>query len=749
MSVMLSLNEIETPVWGTFDEVRKHLEKQFEETVFDVGTGLSAAELEQTVEDYLAQNSFLPKVIQKAEAYRIIVTRGQIAVDPLDWFTDKLDHGNILRKLCDKWQKEVETNHLQKETDWLNQARKIGTVDAVLDLGHLTPGWSFMFENGLLGLLAKAEGFRNTLGDKITEEQRDFYRALEIVYNATIEFAGRLSRHAEQMLPMYPQHRQRLLYVSRALGRVPANPPESFHEALQFYYLMHQLIEMEGENIRSMCGFDRMMYPYYKADIETGRLTREQAKELIKFFFTKFFANTKGRDNGKNFYFAGQYPDGSSAVNELSWLALEVYEELKTTDPKLSVRFFRDTPDDFMRRVADIIRNGQTSFVLINDEAAIPALLKRGKTLEEARSYTLIGCYEPAVEGREIACNMSIKVNLAKGVEMALNNGTDPASGVRFGPETGDPGSFKTFDEFYEAYLKQMDYQIGKVMSCIKAFEDYWPEINPSPLLAGTIIDCLEKGKDVGQHGPKYNNTGCMGLSLGNAVDSLISVKKLVFDEKRISINEFTEVLNKNYEGMEQLRQYILHRIPKWGNDNPEADILAKKVTGWYTARVNSSRNNRDGWFQASMFSLTYRWSLGKCTGALPDGRKAGMPLSPGLNAMTGMDKKGVTALVNSVTKLDFSEIPNGSVVDINLHPSAVKGKEGLDAFVALIRTFFAKGGYALQFNIFDTEMLRDAQRDPERYSTLQIRVTGWNVYFVTLSEYEQNQFIEENKHVF
>ena len=616
-------------------------------------------------------------------------------------------------------------------------------------MGHLTPGWAFMFENGLLGLLAKAEQFRITMGEQITPEQRDFYRALEIVYHATVEFAGKLSRLAEQMITIYPEHKLRLSIISKSLGRVPANPPENLHEALQFYYLMHQLIEMEGENVRSMCGFDRMMYPYYKADIESGRLTRDQAKELIKFFWMKFFANTKGRDNGKNFFFGGQYADGSDAVNELSYLALEVYEELKTTDPKLSVRFFNGTPEAFMLRVADIIRNGQTSFVLVNDDAAIPALQKRGKTLEEARSYTLIGCYEPAVEGREIACNMSIKLNLAKGVELALNNGKDPASDIRFGPETGEAKSFKTFDEFYEAYLKQLDYQIEKVMNCIRAFEDYWPEINPSPLLAGTIIDCLEKGKDVGQHGPKYNNTGCMGLSLANAVDSLISVRILVFDEKRITADEFAAALRKNYEGMEQLRQYILHRIPKWGNNNPESDELAKKVSGWYTARVNGSRNNRGGWFQASMFSLTYRWSLGKCTGALPDGRKAGMPLSPGLNAMTGMDKKGVTALVNSVTKLDFSEIPNGSVLDINLHPSAVKGKEGLDAFVALIRTFFMKGGYALQFNIFNTEMLKDAQRNPERYSTLQIRVTGWNVYFVTLSEYEQNQFIEENKHAF
>jgi pyruvate formate-lyase/glycerol dehydratase family glycyl radical enzyme len=749
MAVMVCSTENGTPVWGTFDSVRKHLENQFEEAMFDAATGLSSGELELVIDEYMAQNSLLPKVIQKAEAYRIIVTRGRIAVDPLDWFADKLDHGNLLRKLCGRWQKEVEASKLPKEADWLSQARNIGTVDAVLDLGHLTPGWSFLFENGLPGLLSKADEYRNAMGERITEKQRDFYSALEIVYRATIEFAGRLSRLAEQMISVYPQHQLRLSAVSRSLRNISAKPPQSFHEALQLYYLMHQLVEMEGENVRSMCGFDRLMIPYYKADIESGRLTRDQAKELIKFFWSKFFANTKGRDNGKNFYFGGQSPDGSSAVNELSWLALEAYEELKTTDPKLSVRFYKGTPDAFMRRVADIIRNGQTSFVLINDEVAVPALQKRGKTLDEARSYTLIGCYEPAVEGREIACNMSIRVNLAKSVELALNNGTDPASGIRFGPETGDPGSFETFEAFYEAYLKQLDYQIGSGMNCIMAFEDYWPEINPSPLLAGTMIDCLEKGMDVGQHGPKYNNTGCMGASLANAVDSLLSVKALTFEEKWISMEEFVEVLKKNYEGMEQLRQYILHRIPKWGNDHPEADLLAKKVSDWYAARVNGSRNGRGGWFQTSMFSLTYRWSFGKCTGALPDGRKAGTPLSPGLNAMTGMDQKGVTALVNSVTKLDFSEIPNGSVVDINLHPSAIKGKEGLDALVALIRTFFEKGGYGLQFNIFNTEMLKDAQRNPEHYSTLQIRVTGWNVYFITLSEYEQNQFIEENKHVF
>jgi formate C-acetyltransferase len=749
MSVIVDTDSDKLAGWGTFDIIRKHLEKQYEESVYDAATGLTVEKLWQEAENYLGDNNSMSRVLQKAEIYRIIVTRAQIAVDPLDWFADKLNHGNILRRIQGRWHKEAERNNLPNETEWLNQARDSGSVDAVLDLGHLTPGWKYMFENGLLGLLAKAEEYRSLLGAGITKEQEDFYQALEIVYRATITYAERLAQLAEQLIQENSQDKPHLIEIAKSLRKVPANPPETLHEALQFYYLMHQLIEMEGENIRSMCGFDRLMYPYYKADIEAGRLTKDQAKELIKFFWIKFFAHTKGKDNGKNFYFGGQYPDGSDAVNELSYLALDVYSELKLTDPKLSVRFHKGTPEEFTRRVADIIKNGQTSFVLVNDETAIPAIIRRGKTLEEARSYTLIGCYEPAIEGREIACNMSIKVNLAKCVELALNNGFDPVRKVQLGPETGDPAAFKSFDKFYDACIAQLDYYMEGAFRCIRAFENYWPVINPSPLLAGTFIDCLEKGKDIGQHGPQYNNTGCMGASLANCVDSLLSVKKLIYDEKRITLDELKKALADNFEGEEQLRQYILNRIPKWGNNNPEADQLARKVSDWYTTKVNNTRNNRGGWFQASMFTLTYRWSMGKCTGALPDGRKAGMPLAPGINAMTGNDKKGVTALINSATKLNFLDIPNGSVVDINLHPSAVSGNEGLEAFIALIKTFFAKGGYALQFNIFDTEMLRDAQRHPEQYSTLQIRVTGWNVYFVTLSEYEQNQFIEENKHTF
>jgi len=747
MSVQLRSIDSESNLWNTFDAVRPHLENQYDEIEFSDETGCTFAELQNLVETYLSSHVSESPVIKKANIYRIIVIHGRIAVDPLDWFADKLDCGNILRNVCDNWNTKVIAWDLPYQSSFLNQAEKTGYFQAVLDLGHISPGWSFMLENGLGGILEKAKKCRAALGASITKDQVDFYDSLDMVYTSTIKFANRLSSLAEKMITEYPEHALRLKTVSIALKNVPEKRPSNLHEVLQFSYIMHQLIEMEGENVRAMGGFDRMLNKYYKQDIESGRLTRDQAKELIKFFWTKFFARTKGVANGKNFYFGGQDEDGKSTVNDLSYTALEAYEELKTTDPKLSVRFFKDTPEEFLYRVADIIRKGQTSFVLTNDEITIPALMKRGKSLEEARSHLLIGCYEPAVEGKEIACNMSIKINLAKGIELALNNGVDPLSKNRLGPETGDPAKFNKFNEFLHAYLLQTDYQITHAMECIKAFELCWPKINPSPVLAGTFIDCLINGKDIGQGGPKYNNTGCMGACLANAVDSLMAVKKLVFEEKRFTMKELIDILKNDFQGEEQLRQYIINRIPKWGNNNTEVDDLSRSIVNFYTDKVNNSKNNRGGSFQASMFTLDYRFMFGKVTGSLPDGRKAGVYLAPGVNAMTGMDKSGVTALINSVTKIDFTDIPNGSVMDVNLHPTAVNGREGLVALVALIKTYFQKGGYGIQFNIFDTEMLKAAQLHPEEYSTLQIRVTGWNVYFVSLSEYEQNQFIDENKH--
>jgi len=736
--------------WGTFEGLRDHLFDQFEKAPFEPGTGLSLKELEREVDAYLEAHPEQPRVLQKANVFRIVVTRGRICVDPVDWFADKLNHGGLVEKLSLGWLDEATRGPIAEGSEWFEQAERLGLAHAPiggLDRGHISPGWDRMLAGGLEGLLREAREARGALGAEATKEQLAFYEAVEVVYKAAIALAGRFAELARAMGERQPEHRARLAAMASACERVPAKRPRTFHQALQFVWLMHELIEMEGELVRSMGQFDRTLYPFYRADVDSGRLTREQAKELIKFFWFKWYSRTRGRDNGKNFVFGGQYPDGSEITNELTYLALEAYEELNTPDPKLSVRFLPGTEEGLYRRVADLIRNGHNSFVLMNDVPAVEALVKRGKTLEDARYYLPIGCYEPAVEGKEVGCTMNVTVNLAKGVELALHDGVDPLSGVQVGPRTGDARGFADFEHVFEAYAGQMDFMLGRVAEHIRAAEGQWPRINPSPLIAGTIEDCLAQGKDIGEGGAHYNSVGFVGAGLANACDSLLALRRAVYEEKRFSMDEVLDGLGSDFEGRERMRQYLLNRVPKWGNNDPDADGLGRRVADYFCGKVHGFTNGRGGPCQAALFTLTFALTGGRATGALPDGRKAGTALAPGVGSTSGLDKKGVTGLMGSVGKLDFTQTPNGAVLDVTLHPTAVSGEEGLDAFVTLIKTFFGMGGYALQFNVFDVDTLKDAQRRPERYASLQIRVTGWSVHFTTLSKEEQDLFIVRNTH--
>ncbi len=746
MSETLAIAESQR-VWGTFDDVRQRLFNQFQDVPFDPKTGLEVDELRREVEDYLRVHGDQPRVLGKANVFRIVVTRGQIHIDPLDWFADKLNHGGIVKAVRDGWFQEAKGGAIKEQAEWCARALELGVARAGIDMGHISPGWENMFSAGLLGLIEQAQRHRERLGPAATDEQLAFYGAVEIVHRATISLAERFSELARKMASEFLEHEARLRAVAGVCRRVPAHSPRTFHEALQFAWLMHELIEMEGELVRSMGHFDRTLYPYYRADIDAGRLTREQAKELMKFLWIKYYARTRGSRNGKNFVFGGQYADGTDVTNELTYLALEAYQELNTPDPKLSVRFFPGAPDKLYRRVADLIRGGQNSFVLMNDTPAVEALVKRGKTLEDARLYLPIGCYEPAVDGKEAGCTMNIIINLAKGVDLALHDGVDPVSGEQLGPRTGDPRQFGSFQEMFDAYTAQMDWILTRSIECTGAHEREWPQINPSPLIAATIEDCLRRGKDIGQAGPHYNSVGCVGVGLANASDALFALKHAVFDDGRFTMAEMLNAIDSDFEGREPMRQYLQNRVPKWGNNDADADAMAKRVVDYYCRKIHTFTNARGGPCQAALFTLNHRVHFGKGTGALPDGRRAGESLAPGVGSMPGLDKKGVTALMGSVTKVDFTETPNGSVLDVMLHPSAVRGPDGLDAFVSLIKTFFDRGGYALQFNVVNVDTLRDAQLHPERYASLQIRVTGWSAYFVTLSKRTQDHFITRTVH--
>ncbi len=430
-------------------------------------------------------------------------------------------------------------------------------------------------------------------------------------------------------------------------------------------------------------------------------------------------------------------------MGPLSYLAMELFYELNQPDPKLSIKINAQTPAAFKRLVAKCLRDGRTNMVIVNDELTLQAIQDRGIPAKDSYQYLLIGCYEPAIEGQEVGCNMCVKFNLAKAVELALCNGTDPLTGEKIGLETGECEDFPDFDTFYAAYEAQLAQQLQDVQEAVRGYERHWDRINPEPFLSATFPSCLAAGRDISQSGAAYNNTGSMGGGLANAADSLMAIKQLVYDEGRYTLSQLREILRSNFQGHEYDRLYMLRRVPKWGNNQPDVDALACRIAASYTSRVNGVPNGRGGRFNASMFTLDHCFSLGHHTGALPDGREAGHYIAKGIGAMTGQDRGGVTAQIQSVTKLDFRKIPNGSVLDIYLHPSAVDGEKGLDTLVQLIETYFRGGGYGIQFNILNAEELRQAQQHPEEYATLQVRVCGWNVYFVTLNEEQQNHFIE------
>jgi formate C-acetyltransferase len=737
-------------VWETFETQRERLNLQIVNPCFVDGSGLTPEALKEGFNDLRQKLSNESPVIRKAKLFEYILINGRISVDPDDWFADKLDHQGLMSEYNRHAMNDTPATYAPTAMETIQTAASTGYYSTGLDTGHVSPGWRYMYSKGLSGLLTEAHDARAVFGNKLTNQQEDFYTSLEIVYKAIIKFTRRLSDMAASKVGIHSDAADaRLLTIADSLKNVPCNPPRDFHEALQFAYIMHQMIEMEGQWVRSMGGFDRCYFTYYDNDIKVGKLTVKNTQEMIKFFFTKFYATTRGASNGKNFYFGGQNCDGTNAENELTYVALEAYREMNTTDPKLSVRVYQNTTEILLRQVAETIRAGCTAFVLVNDEIAIPAIMTQDKTLEEAREYLLIGCYEPAIEGKEIACNMSISLNLAKGIELVFNRGVDLETGKKLGPDTGDPNKFKSYDEFEKAYFTQLGAQIESATDAVKQYELLWPIMNPSPVLAGTFEDALKSGRDIGQSGPKYNNTGCMGAGIANAVDSLAAIKKAVFEDKVYTMASLSEAVLSNFKSDEKkkMRLYLSHRIPKWGNADSYADTIAKRVVDFYSQSVNRIDNSRGGKFVPSMFSLDHRYSLGKKMSALPDGRGKAEPLSLNNAANYGKDKEGVTALINSMTCLDYIKLPNGSVTDVYLHPSAIKGENGQSALISLIKTYFERGGFGIQFNIFDKQTLLDAQKNPEKYRNLQIRVSGWNVYFVTLSAYEQEQYINSTIH--
>lgn len=714
-----------------FEEHKELLSHQYENPNWIKTSGVSLEDLMQDVDGI--ENAFQSKMIIKAKTFELIANKAQIAIDKEDIFQDKILGGNIMPMQRNKWERIVKEKYLSKEAAEIRQAWDVcGAYQAHTDFGHVSPNSKLLLDVGFVGLLKNVETASQREG--LTIKQKEFYQSCKIVLNALITIAKRL---ADAIKPYNENNYQ-------ALIRIAQGKPQHIYDAMQLlilYFFAHE--KVAGARVRTLGRLDVLLYPFYKKDIEGGVYTKEEIKEMLKFFLYKFWSAHVPYD--LPFCLGGIDEDGNEVTNELSYLIVETYNELNIYSPKIHIRTSEKTPESFIKLVLSCIRKGNSSFVFVNDKIGIECLRRVGVEETDARNFVPIGCYEPAVWGVEVGCTGNGGVNLAKAVEFVITNGMDFKSGIFCGVKTG---KITTYQEFIEAIKIQIAHMTKKMMDFVAKIEKYYIDIYPDAILSCQYEESIKKGVDVYEGGAKYNNSSIYFWGVASLVDSISAVRKLVFENKIFTFDELGEMLKVDWVGYEKERNIILNLSEKYGNNSMVADEIMVEMADFCASISNNKPNGRGGVFKAALISIDECFRSGARTMATPDGRRAGEPVSKNLCSTAAMDKEGITSLIRSVTKIDLANFPTGSVLDIVLHPTSVEGEEGLNAFYAIIKTYFDLGGFAMHGNIFNVNDLRAAQENPEKYKTLQVRVCGWNAYFVDLSKVEQDTFIKQTEHV-
>jgi formate C-acetyltransferase len=507
--------------------------------------------------------------------------------------------------------------------------------------------------------------------------------------------------------------------------------------AIVLYYDLQQAVE--STPVRALARVDHLLYPFYKRELERGTLNEEGATELTDRFLRKL--NDYKVPANIALAIAGTRNDGTTYVNDYSYILLRRLVEQNLPFVKVHFLYDPSLPEDFMRIVFEGIRKGSNSFVFIGDRATKAALEGIGISREDADYYTVIGCYETA-GFEEVPCTCAGRVNLAKAVELTLTGGRDILTGKQI--DSVQDTDFESFEALLEAFLLRVDECCEAVFDLLDTREAMMADFHTAPFYSATMRTCVERGRDVYASGAKYNNTSINVLGVATAIDSLLAVKKIVFDDGLMSLDALVEVLEKNWEGNELLRQKVKRTFPKYGMGDAYADSLARTVMERMADKINGRPNAKGGVYRFGAFTVDWRFAFGEKTAAGADGRLAGETLSKNLCATLGADREGVTAHIASAARLGGTVTPNGSVVDIAFHSSAVRGENGMQAMMASLKAFSLAGGSSIQYNVLNAETLRDAQKHPENYPNLQVRVCGWNATFISLTEKEQNEFIRQ-----
>ena len=672
-------------------------------------------------------------------------------------------------------------------------------------VGHVTVNYGEILAIGLKGIKVKAQSeLKNcSFEDEDYITKSSFLNAVIESLDAVIAYSKRYSVLALEMANKEsdPTRKSELEKISEICNTALENGAKTFYEACQSFWFIQMVLQMESSGHSISPGrFDQYMYPYFKADLNKGTITLESAQELMDCIWVKLNDLNKVRDAAsaegfagyslfQNLIAGGQNEKGLDATNELSFMCIYATMHVALPQPSFSVRIWNGTPHSFMIAAAKLTRMGLGLPAFYNDEVIIPSLVSRGLTLEDARDYNIIGCVEPQKSGKTEGWHDAAFFNMCRIMELVFSNGMD--KGVLVGVRTGELKELDTYDKFFDAYKKQMEYQIKLLVNADNAIDVAHAKRCPLPFLSSMIEDCIGRGKSVQEGGAIYNFTGPQGFGIANMADAMFAIKTLVYEQKKFTLCQFKEAMENNFgygslsdedaktvtteivkqlynKGVELTEKQIadvylktksqnsdgrykelcdaIDSLPKYGNDIEEVDLLAREVAYTYTRPLETHKNPRGGMYQAGLYPVSANVPLGAQTGATPDGRLAFTPVADGVSPSAGKDTKGPTASCNSVSRLDHFIASNGTLFNMKFHPSALEGTSGLESFAALVRGYFDQKGSHMQFNVVSRETLLDAQAHPENYKSLVVRVAGYSALFTTLSKSLQDDIIKRTE---
>lgn len=738
----------------TFDEDRTFIENKYHDTTkpfdgfrryqyhgyeYDESTGLSDEELDTGLAKIADETKSEPRASIKSKLFEFVLDNTRIDANEHDYFACFYSWCRPIAKYTTAlWGWNVWAGDTSNEDEaTVTYFRKSGAAYTGLDYDHTVPDWDSLLTLGFDGILKRlAESYEKKQNDgTLTEKQEIFYRAAKREYEAIKRLLTRMAAYARGL------GHEKAEITASSLECIRDGGAKTTFDALNMIYIYFMLSEhVDNYQVRSLgYGLDSTIEPYVKSDIASGRFSEEEISEFIAYFLMQFSAI--GNYWGQPVYLGGTNLDGTSKVSDITRMILDVYDKIGIYNPKLQIKVNKNTPNDFLKKALEMIKGGNSSIVFINEEIIVRALMSGGTSYDAAVDSVISGCYEYKTKAGGVGISGST-FNALKFVELVFSQGYDERLGIQIGPRTKPIEEMTSFEEFYAAYREMHEAILDKTFELTRKKELTVHERNPAIMFSGTLPACARQLRDALDSAVNNGSGGSLN-GLGSAVDALMGVYELVFEKKITTLTELRAALKANWVGYEKLRAMALSGKHKYGIGDPMADAYADAIHRFHAGLCKARKNSRGIPYGYELHSAREFINMGRDTGATPDGRLAGEETSKNASPTVGMDKKGVTALIKSATALDHALSNIGACLDVMLHPSAVMGDDGTDAFLAVLRTYMERGGASIHFNVFDAKILRDAQEHPEKYKNLQVRVCGWNVLWSNMEKSEQDAYIK------